>query len=67
MVEMKLRRVYFLAFFSRKQSSRHIKIAARNTATFFFQECSQRPVRVASLLFTAKIFTKGMKMIDGQD
>ena len=63
---MKLRIVYFLAFF-RENKAHAISKLLLETLQLFFQECSQRPVRVASLLFTAKIFTKGMKMIDGQD
>ena len=37
------------------------------TLQLFFFECSRPVRRVGLRRLTAKIFTKGMKMIDGQD
>ena len=53
---------YFFFMPSQVENKAH----ARNTATFFF-ECSRPVRRVGLRRLTAKIFTKGMKMIDGQD
>ena len=61
--------VYFFVFFLHKQSSRYIKIVLwLETLQLFFQRVQAAAVLVVVPVHsTAKIFTKGMKMIDGQD